>query len=144
MELLPGPTLAALVERRGALPVDQAVDYGSQAAAALGAAHAVGVVHRDIKPGNLMLDSEGRLKVVDFGIARLSQANAARLTATDTTVGSATFMSPEQARGEQATESSDIYALGCVLMTLLTGTPPFAAEHPMAVLSQHLREPAPR
>src|SRR4051794_13761549 len=143
MELLPGPTLAALVNARGALPVDQAVDYGIQAAAALSAAHAVGVVHRDIKPGNLMLDGEGRLKVLDFGIARLSQANAARLTRTDTTVGSATYMSPEQARGEQATESSDIYALGCVLMTLLTGSPPFTAEQPIAVLGQHLREPAP-
>jgi serine/threonine protein kinase len=144
MELLPGPTLAALVNARGPLPVDQAVDYAAQAAAALSAAHAVGVVHRDIKPGNLMLDGEGRLKVVDFGIARLSQANAARLTATDTTVGSATFMSPEQARGEQATESSDVYALGCVLMTLLTGSPPFAAEQPIVVLGQHLREPTPR
>lgn len=144
MELLSGPTLSALVSARGALTTDEVIDYAQQTAAALEAAHRVGIVHRDIKPGNLMLDQTGRLKVLDFGIARLTQTGAARLTATDTTLGSAAYMAPEQARGEPASESTDTYALGCVLMTLLTGEPPFVAEHPMAVMHKQLNSPAPR
>lgn len=143
MELLAGPTLAALVAERGALPIDDCVAWARQAAAGLAAAHRVGVIHRDVKPGNLMLDGSGRLKVVDFGIARLAQASAARLTATDTTLGSAAYMAPEQARGAAATEATDVYALGCVLTTLLTGHPPFAAEHPMGVMQQHLSDAPP-
>ena len=144
MELLSGPTLSALVGARGALPTDEVVDYARQTASALEAAHRVGIVHRDIKPGNLMLDQTGRLKVLDFGIARLTQTSAAQLTATDTTLGSVAYMAPEQVRGEPASESTDIYALGCVLMTLLTGEPPFVAEHPMAVMHQQLNSTAPR
>ena len=144
MELLAGPTMSALLAARGVLPTDQVTDYARQTAAALEAAHRVGVVHRDIKPGNLMLDQAGRLKVVDFGIAQLIQSGAARLTAIDTTIGSAAYMAPEQARGEPASEATDVYALGCVLMTLLTGQPPFVAEHPMAVVGQHLNATAPR
>lgn len=143
MELLPGPTVAELV-RQGPLEVDRALELAEHAAAALAASHAVGVVHRDIKPGNLMLDGRGRLMVVDFGIARLAEATAARLTATSAVVGSAHYIAPEQASGEAATPATDLYALGCVLMAMLTGEPPFSAEHPLATLQQHLGTPPPR
>ncbi|GAA4807641.1 serine/threonine-protein kinase [Nocardioides caeni] len=144
MELLPGPTLAALVRREGPLPPARAVDLAAQAAAGLEAVHRVGIVHRDVKPGNLVLDSLGRVKVVDFGIASVREATATQLTAPGTLVGSASYLSPEQARGESATPASDHYGLGCTLMTLLTGEPPFSAEHPLAVLQQHLSELPPR
>ncbi|HWJ68287.1 MAG TPA: serine/threonine-protein kinase [Nocardioides sp.] len=144
MELLPGPTLAQLVRTEGPLAPERAASYARQAAEGLDAIHRVGVVHRDVKPGNLMLDGHGRVKVVDFGIARLAEATAPMLTATGDVVGSAAYLSPERARGEAATAASDHYALGCTLMTLLTGEPPFTAEHPLAVLRQHLDDPPPR
>lgn len=144
MELLPGPTLAALVRQEGPLAPERAAGLAGQAVAGLDAAHRVGVLHRDVKPGNLVLDARGRVRLVDFGIARLTEATGTRLTATGMVVGSASYLSPEQARGETATPASDHYALGCTLMTLLTGEPPFTAEHPMAVLRQHLDEAPPR
>ncbi len=144
MELLQGPTVAALVAERGPLPVHEALLLAEQAAAGLSAAHLAGVVHRDVKPSNLMMDGAGRLKVVDFGIARLAQTTSSRLTATNTVLGSAHYLSPEQGVGSQADERTDLYALGCVLMTLLTGVPPFAGEHPLAVLHQHLNADPPR
>ena len=139
MELLPGPTLAQLVASRGPLPDEEVAGLGAQVAAGLEAAHRAGIVHRDIKPGNLMLGASGELKVVDFGVARLSQAAASALTATNTIVGSALYLSPEQAAGSPADERSDLYALGCVLMTLATGRPPFESEHPIGALHQHVR-----
>lgn len=144
MELLSGPTLADLIKERAPVPLDLALDLAEQTAAALTATHRVGVIHRDIKPSNLMFDDRGRLKVVDFGIARLTESTSAQLTATSTVVGSAAYMAPEQASGEPATPATDLYALGCVLMALLTGQPPFAAEHPLAVLQQHMNTPPPR
>jgi serine/threonine protein kinase len=144
MELLSGPTVAELIQERGPLSVTFALDLARQAAEGLDAVHMVGVVHRDVKPGNLMLDQHGRLKVLDFGIARLAEATAPQLTASGTVFGSAAFLSPEQARGEAATAASDHYALGCVLMAMLTGQPPFAAEHPMGLLRQHLDARPPR
>lgn len=144
MELLSGPTVADLVQERGPLPVDLALDLARQAAAGLGAVHRVGVVHRDVKPSNLMLDEHGRMKVVDFGIARLAEATTPQVTTTGSVVGSAAFLSPEQARGEPATAASDHYALGCTLMAMLTGQPPFSAEHPVALLRSHLDDPPPR
>jgi eukaryotic-like serine/threonine-protein kinase len=144
MELLSGPTVAQLIQQRGSLSFGLALDLARQAAEGLVAVHRVGVVHRDVKPGNLMLDQHGRLKVVDFGIARLVEATASQVTASGTVFGSAAFLSPEQARGEAATAASDYYALGCVLMAMLTGRPPFAAEHPMGLLRQHLDAPPPR
>jgi hypothetical protein len=143
MELLPGPTVADLLRERGRLPVDLAVGLARQAAEGLAAVHRVGVVHRDVKPSNLMLDGHDRLKVVDFGIARLVEATTSQITATGTVVGSAAFLSPEQAQGDPATPASDQYALGCVLMAMLTGEPPFAAEHPMGLLRKHLSAPPP-
>ncbi|WP_125777310.1 serine/threonine-protein kinase [Antribacter gilvus] len=144
MELLSGPTVAELIEQQGPLPVDRAVDLARQAAEGIEAVHGVGVVHRDVKPGNLMLDRHGRLKVVDFGIARLAEATAHQVTAAGDVIGSAAFLSPEQARGEGATAASDQYALGCVLMAMLTGQPPFAAEHPMGLLRKHVEARPPR
>lgn len=144
MELLTGPTLAALLRDEGVLGFDRAADIAAQAADALEAVHRAGLVHRDVKPGNLVLDRLGRVKVVDFGIARLVEATGTQVTASGTVVGSAGYLSPEQARGGPATPASDHYALGCTLMTLLTGEPPFAGEHPLAVLRQHLDETPPR
>jgi serine/threonine protein kinase len=144
MELLPGPTLSALLGERGPLPLDEGVAYAAQAAAALAAAHEAGVVHRDIKPGNLMLDAAGQVRVLDFGVARLLEAGGTTLTGTGTVLGTAAYLSPEQAAGRPADARTDIYALGCVLMALLTGTPPFAADHPMGVVTQHLSAEPPR
>lgn len=143
MELLPGPTLAGLLKDRAPLAIDRALELAEQIAAALAATHLVGVIHRDIKPSNLMLDGTGRLKVVDFGIARLAESTA-QLTATSTVVGSATYMAPEQAAGQPASPGTDLYALGCVLMALLTGRPPFEGEHPLSILQQHMNTAPPR
>lgn len=143
MELLAGPTLAQLLAERGPLPEPEVVRLGGEIAAGLGAAHLAGVIHRDIKPSNLMFSSSGTLKILDFGIARLSQNTAAGLTATDAVIGSAPYLSPEQAAGSAVDERSDLYALGCVLMALLTGRPPFTADHPMAVLHQQIHSDPP-
>jgi eukaryotic-like serine/threonine-protein kinase len=142
MELLAGPSLEQLLARRGPLPVELALGYAEQAAAGLAAAHAAGVVHRDIKPGNLVLDGDGTLKVVDFGIASLAHASAS-LTAPGVTLGTPAYLSPEQAAGRPAEPRSDLYALGCVLYALLTGAPPFTGDHPVATAAQHLSADAP-
>jgi eukaryotic-like serine/threonine-protein kinase len=144
MELLPGPNLEAYVAEHGPLPENEVIALAKQAAAGLVAAHAAGVVHRDIKPANLVFDTRGTLKIVDFGIVRLAQAAASRLTATNTVIGSAPYLSPEQIEGHPADERSDIYALGCVMTTMLTGRPPFDGEHPLAVMHQHVSVPPPR
>ncbi len=143
MELLPGPTLAQFVADRGQLPEVEAVGIGAQIAAGLAAAHRAGVVHRDIKPSNLMFSSSGMLKILDFGIARLSQTTAPALTTANAVIGSAPYLSPEQAVGAAADERSDLYSLGCVLVTMVTGRPPFMGEHPMAVLHQHVHDAPP-
>ncbi len=142
MELLAGPSLDGLLAMRGPLPVGLALGYAEQAAAGLAAAHAAGVVHRDIKPGNLVLDSDGTLKVVDFGIASLAGASTS-LTATGVTFGTPAYLSPEQAAGRPAEPRSDLYSLGCVLYALLTGDPPFTGGHPVATAAQHLNATAP-
>ena len=144
MELLPGPNLEAYVAARGSLPEQEVIALVSEVALGLAAAHAAGVVHRDIKPANLMFDARGTLKIVDFGIARLAQTAAARLTATNIIIGSASYLSPEQVQGRPADERSDLYALGCLMTTMLTGRPPFEAEHPLAVMHQHVSLPPPR
>jgi serine/threonine protein kinase len=143
MELLPGPNLETYLAERGPLLERQVVALAAQVASGLASAHRAGVVHRDIKPANLVFDARGTLKIVDFGIARLAQTAAARLTATNTVIGSAPYLSPEQIEGRPADERSDLYALGCVMMTMLTGRPPFEAEHPLAVMHQHVSVPPP-
>ena len=144
MELLPGPTLAGYVTQHGPLPEREAVALAGQVASGLSAAHEAGVVHRDIKPANLMFDAHGTLKIVDFGIAHLAQTAAARLTAPNTVIGSPPYLSPEQLQGRPADERSDLYALGCVLTTMLTGRPPFEGEHPLAYAHQHVSVTPPR
>ena len=143
MELLAGPTLAQFVADRGPLPELEAVGLGAQIAAGLAAAHRAGVVHRDIKPSNLMFSSSGALKILDFGIARLSQTTAPALTQANAVIGSAPYLSPEQAVGAPADERSDLYSLGCVMVTMMTGLPPFTGEHPIAVLQQHVHNDPP-
>jgi serine/threonine-protein kinase len=136
MEYLPGQSLAEIVRERGALPPQEAVAVAAQVAAALAAAHRTGIIHRDIKPANIMVDEHGHVKVLDFGIARLTAGSS--LTQTATVLGSAPYLAPELSRGAAADGRSDIYALGCVLYELLTGQPPFSGELPAAVVHQHL------
>jgi tRNA A-37 threonylcarbamoyl transferase component Bud32 len=138
MELIDGETLADRIGREGRLPPEEAARIAADVADALQAAHEAGVIHRDVKPGNVMLDGRGHVRVMDFGIAAASWA--APITATGTTLGTASYLSPEQASGERATPSSDIYSLGCVLFEMLTGRPPFAGDSPVAVATAHVRE----
>lgn len=135
MECVRGWSLGRLLHERGALPPRQAAEIGAQIANALSAAHQVGIVHRDVKPANVMVDETGTVKVLDFGIARAIADSS--LTRPAAVLGSAPYMAPEIARGERADQRSDIYSLGCVLYELLTGRPPFTAEHAAAVLHQH-------
>ena len=141
MEYLAGGSLADRL-RDGPVPQDTAIAWLDQAAVALDAAHAAGIVHRDVKPGNLLLDGDGEVHVSDFGIARAAAHDP--LTSTGTILGSSGYMAPEQARGEPATSASDRYALGCVAFELLTGRRPFQAESPTAEAVLHASEPPPR
>ena len=140
MEYLGGGSLADRV-RGGRVPHDTAITWLDQAAGALDAAHAAGIVHRDVKPANLLLDDDGDVHVSDFGIARAAAHDP--LTSAGTILGSSGYMAPEQARGESATAASDRYALGCVAFELLTGRRPFEAESPTAAATLHATEPPP-
>jgi serine/threonine-protein kinase len=121
MEHVDGETLADLIARRGTVTTAEAATLGAQAARALAAAHAAGLVHRDVKPHNLLLRRDGVLKLSDFGIA--IGLEGTRLTMTGTVLGTAAYLAPEQARAEQVTSAADVYALGLVLVELLTGNP---------------------
>jgi eukaryotic-like serine/threonine-protein kinase len=138
MELLEGETLGARLHREGRLRPEEAGRIGAQVARALQSAHDAGIVHRDVKPANVMLTSGGGVKVMDFGIA--AAAWATPLTATGTTIGTASYLSPEQAAGDRATPASDVYALGCVLYETLTGQPPFVRQTPVAVASAQITD----
>ncbi|BCB80856.1 hypothetical protein Pflav_072660 [Phytohabitans flavus] len=139
MELVDGPNVADLLLNGGWLPVEQAVAVAEQVCAALAAAHQAGVIHRDIKPGNLIVSRSGQVKVCDFGIARLQDRDgSAALTAHSQVIGTCEYMAPEQATGEPVDARTDLYALGCVLYAMLTGRPPFVGETAVAVLHQHL------
>src|SRR4051794_25397825 len=137
MELVEGRTVSEELRTHGPLPPDRAVDIVRQAAAGLAAAHRHGLVHRDIKPGNLLLTSDGRVKVADFGIVRFADTTTT-LTATGQIVGTTQFLAPERALGRTAEAASDVYALGCVLYQLVTGHPPFVADDPTAIMYQHV------
>jgi eukaryotic-like serine/threonine-protein kinase len=126
MEHVDGETLADLLRRRGQLPAAEAVVLAVQACRGLSHAHASGLVHRDVKPQNLLLRADGTLKVADFGIARAAEATA--LTQAGTVLGTAAYLSPEQAAGEEVTAKADVYSLGAVLYELLTGRPPYELE----------------
>ncbi|HEX2090081.1 MAG TPA: protein kinase, partial [Actinomycetota bacterium] len=140
MELLDGETLASRL-RRGPLDPDEAVRIAQRVAGALQAAHDAGVVHRDVKPANIMLTPSGGVKVMDFGIAAAGWE--APITVTGTTLGTAFYISPEQAAGKKATTASDIYSLGVVLYEMLTGRPPFTGKIAVAVAAAHMNAPTP-
>lgn len=141
MELVEGRTLTEELAVRGTLPAAEAADIIAQAAAGLAVAHDHGLVHRDIKPGNLLLTADGTVKVADFGIARFVSDAATDLTSTGQIVGTTYYLAPERAKGVAAGPESDVYSLGCVLYQLVTGHPPFDADTPAAVLYQHVDLP---
>ncbi len=141
MELVEGRTVSDELTERGALPKDRATNIVEQAAAGLAAAHRQDVVHRDVKPSNLLLTPDGTVKVADFGIAHLAGDGSTTLTAPGQIIGSTNYLAPERAQGRRAGKASDVYSLGCVLYQLVTGQPPFTAEHPTAILYQHVDTP---
>jgi len=142
MEYVEGRTLKELIVTRGPCPVPVAISYVRQVLAALRYAHRNGIVHRDIKPHNVLVDHEGRVKVADFGIAR---AGSSQMTEAGSIIGTAQYLSPEQARGAPVDESSDLYSTGIVLFELLTGKVPFTGETPVEIAMKHISQvpPAP-
>lgn len=143
MELLRGESLAQAIERRGPLGLTQTLDVARQVTLGLAAAHSIGLVHRDIKPANVML-TDGRVKLLDFGIAQLTGQADPHLTQPSMTIGTAAYMSPEQAAGLQVNAATDLYALGCLIMTMLTGRPPFDGSQPVVVASHQINTAPPR
>ena len=141
LEYVEGETLKERIRRCGPLPVPEAVAYAIEIGRALMAAHNERLVHRDVKPQNVLLDAEGRAKVTDFGISRSLDQDG--LTATGRVLGTTDYVSPEQALGENVTEQSDVYSLGIVLFEMLTGRVPFKAESQVGVAMKHVREPMP-
>lgn len=142
MEYVAGRTLRDILrEGRKILP-ERALEITSGVLSALDYSHRAGIIHRDIKPGNVMLTPSGDVKVMDFGIARAISDAASSMTQTAAVVGTAQYLSPEQARGESVDSRSDVYSAGCLLYELLTGRPPFVGDSPVAVAYQHVREPA--
>jgi serine/threonine-protein kinase len=141
LEYVEGETLKQRIRRLGRLPVTEAVAYAIEIARALSAAHARGIVHRDIKPQNVLIDAEGSAKVTDFGIARMLVDEG--LTADGRVLGTTDYVSPEQALGHQVNGQSDIYSLGVVLYEMLTGEVPFRGENQVAVAMKHVREEIP-
>jgi tRNA A-37 threonylcarbamoyl transferase component Bud32 len=141
MEYVDGRPLSELLADGRPLDPDRAREIVQQAAAALAEAHAVGLVHRDVKPGNVLVTPDGTVKITDFGIARAADGLA--LTETGQVLGTPSYLSPEQAEGQSATAASDVYALGAVLFECLTGRRPFQADSPVAIALAHVREPVP-
>jgi eukaryotic-like serine/threonine-protein kinase len=138
MEYVEGRTLKELILSRGPCPIPVAISYTRQILAALRYAHRNGIIHRDIKPHNVIVDREGRVKVADFGIAR---AGTSQMTEAGSIIGTAQYLSPEQARGAPVDESSDLYSTGVVLYELVTGTVPFTGETPVETAMKHLSAP---
>ncbi len=144
MEFVRGQTLRQILGEQGPVRADQAQKMTAQVLRALAYSHRCGIVHRDIKPGNIMLTPSGEVKVMDFGIARALAADQSSLTGTSAVVGTAQYLSPEQARGWAVDARSDVYSTGCLLYELLAGRPPFVGDSPIAVACQHVYdEPAP-
>jgi len=141
MELVPGEALSTILERDGALSADKTLDIVAQTASALQAAHAAGLVHRDIKPGNLLITPDGRVKITDFGIARI--ADQVPLTATGQVMGTVQYLSPEQASGHPASPATDTYSLGIVAYECLAGKRPFTGESQVAIAMAQINEQPP-
>src|SRR5664280_2916464 len=145
MEFIDGRPLSSILKSAGTLSAERTADIGAHVAAALGYAHKHGVIHRDVKPGNVLITDDGQVKVTDFGIARAINTEES-LTQTGAVMGTATYFSPEQAEGIGVDARTDIYSLGVVLFEMVTGRPPFLGDTPVAVASKHVRDhpPAPR
>ena len=141
MELVPGEALSTILERERVLSTDRVLDIVAQTASALHAAHSAGLVHRDIKPGNLLITPDGRVKITDFGIARI--ADQVPLTATGQVMGTVQYLSPEQASGHPASPTTDIYSLGIVAYEALAGRRPFTGESQVAIAMAQINEKAP-
>src|SRR3954470_5928973 len=138
MELVRGQTFEQLIERTGALPAERAIGLVRQVLDALGHAHRAGIVHRDLKPANLMLTDDGAVKVMDFGIARVSGTE--RMTSDGLMVGTPAYMAPEQVRGEEVDGRTDLYAVGVILYRLVTGKLPFKAETAVSMIQSQLND----
>lgn len=143
MEYIEGQTLSKVLKQEGALTIPTALRIGEDVAEALADAHKQNVIHRDVKPGNIMFTPSSGLKVTDFGIARAVTGSISDLTQTGTVMGTATYFSPEQAKGDFADYRTDLYSLGVVLFEMLAGKPPFYGDSPIAVAYQHVNEPPP-
>src|SRR2546427_6059339 len=141
MELVEGTDLRRYLRSRGVLDIDRAVIIAHDIALGLGAAHRRGIVHRDVKPQNVLVGRDGSIKLTDFGIASVyKDINAERLTTTGMTLGTVQYYAPEQAQGEIVSPAADVYALGIVMYEMLTGRPPFDGDTPVAVAMQHIQD----
>ncbi len=141
MELVNGEPLSKILRRAGKLSPEAVLDLVAQAARALHVAHQAGIVHRDVKPANLMITADGTVKITDFGIARATEASS--VTGTGMVMGTAQYVSPEQASGQEISPASDLYSLGVVAHECLAGRPPFQADTPVAVALMHVRDAPP-
>jgi beta-lactam-binding protein with PASTA domain/predicted Ser/Thr protein kinase len=140
MEYVDGVTLRDIVHNEGPLPPRRAIEIIADACQALNFSHQNGIIHRDVKPANIMISATNAVKVMDFGIARAIADTGNSVTQTAAVIGTAQYLSPEQARGEPVDARSDVYSLGCVLYEIVTGEPPFTGDSPVAVAYQHVRE----
>jgi beta-lactam-binding protein with PASTA domain len=140
MEYVDGITLRDIVHNDGPIPPRKALEIIADACQALNFSHQHGIIHRDVKPANIMISHTGAVKVMDFGIARALADGGVSVTQTAAVIGTAQYLSPEQARGDPVDARSDVYSLGCVLYEILTGEPPFVGDSPVAVAYQHVRE----